>query len=208
MTPELSPSTSKPRSPWIPLLVAVIVFPFSAYGVFWGLFFVLGDLSEGWHSASFGDSSFARVIVFTPDDAGNGFAVELVPVVYTEHYTETHPRSTFLIPTERTKDVQQRLQDDLKLHWNDFDIKRISDHEEEIVIFFMDRTDDSFGSRYRATNDHVKLESYRYISDRGGIGVLLAAFVGTAVLHLLVIGGLLARAIYLWRKRARLSRIE
>jgi hypothetical protein len=64
----------------------------------------------------------------------------------------------------------------------------------------MDRTDDSHGSRYRATKDSVQLEGYRYVSDRGGMGIMLLAMLVTLALDIFVVGFFVVRVIYRRRK--------
>lgn len=97
--------------------------------------------------------------------------------------------------------VRERLESELKVSWSTFEIKPLAAGQEEVTLFFMDRADDSHGSRYKAGKDGVQLESYRYIGDRSGIGVVLFAMFVTFVIHALVLGGLLIRAIYAWRAR-------
>ena len=96
-----------------------------------------------------------------------------MPLSSTAHYVSAHPGSTFLIPIDRQAQVKPLLENNLKLSWNSFEIKQLADGGEEISFYFMDRTDDSHGSRYKASKDRVQLESYRYVSDRGGGAVIL-----------------------------------
>ncbi len=192
---------SASASRWIRVLVAILVLPISVYFVFWISLFALAELVEGWHPAWFGDTSYADVIVFLPGASPEDFAVELVPLSSTAQYVSAHPGSTFLIPIDRQAQVKQFLEKNLKLSWNSFEIRQLADGGQEISFYFMDRTDDSHGSRYKASKDHVQLESHRYASDRGGIGVLLLAMVVTVGLHILALGYFVARAIYRRRKR-------
>ena len=191
---------SKLRSPWAHLLIAILVSPITAYAVFWGSFYVIAELDEGWRPAWFGDTSNADILALNPDNSAQGFSAELVPISLTASYTTTHPGCTFLIPIERKDRIQERLTADLKLSWTTFEIKQLSDGQEEITLYFMDRTDDTHGSRYRASKDAVQLQSYRYISDRGGFVIILLAMFVTFATHVLVLGFLLIRAIYASRR--------
>ena len=190
---------SKPRSPWLPLIIALAAAPITICIVFWITFYVTARLSEGWCPAWFGNSSYAEIMVFTPDDSPDGYSVEFVPFSATKKYVAEHPGSTFLVPSEKQEQVKDRLATSLHLSWQTFEIKALADGE-EITLFFMDRTDDSHGSRYKAAKDSVQLESYRYISDRGGIGVLLLAVLLTSAVHILVFGSLLIRGLALARR--------
>jgi len=194
---------SRIRSPWMWLLIAIVVLPISSYGVFWISLYAIAELDEGWHPAWFGDSSNSQIIVLVPDNSPEGFSVELIPLSSVGNYRGEHPNATFLIPIDRQAQIQERLKSDLKLSWMTFEIKRLSDTEEEIAFYFMDRTDDSHGSRYKASKDSVKLESYRYISDRGGIGIVLLALLLTLIVNVFLLGYFIARAILLWRKNVR-----
>jgi len=146
-----------------------------------------------------GDSSYADIIVVSPDSSIAGFSVEMIPVSSVASYRASHRGATFLIPSDRQEELKMRLQDDLHLSWNTFEIKRISDRQQQITLYFMDRTDDSHGSRYMASSDGVQLQSYRYVSDRGGIGILLMAGFLTAAVHALVLAYFLFRAVR-WAK--------
>jgi hypothetical protein len=192
-------------SPWIHLLIAVVVTPISAYAVFWCSLHAMAKLDEGWHPTWLGDSSNAEIIVLTPDSSADGFSAQLIPVSTAANYAAEHPGCTFLIPIERKEQVQERLKNDRKLSWTSFDIKQVSAGQEEITLYFMDRTDDSHGSRYQASKDGVQLESYRYISDRGGIGIVFFAMFVSFFIHVFVLGFLLIRAVYLWRRKRRLQ---
>lgn len=192
---------SASASRWIRLLVAILILPVSVYFVFWISLFALADLVEGWHPAWLGDSSYADVIVFLPGASPEDFTVELVPLSSTAQYVSAHPGSTFLIPMDRQSQVKEFLEKNLKLSWNSFEIKQLPNSGQEISFYFMDRTDDSHGSRYKASKDRVQLESHRYVSDRGGVGILLLAMVLTAGVHILALGYFVARAIYRRRKR-------
>jgi hypothetical protein len=191
------------RPPWIWLLIALVALPIGSYIVFWASLYVIAGLSEGWHPAWFGDSSHAEIIVLVPDNSLDGFSSELIPVSSSREYLSSHPGSTFLIPMNRQDLVQERLKSNLKLSWTTFEIKRLSDGQEEITLYFMDRTDDSHGSRYRAMKDTVQLESYRYVSDRGGIGIVLMAMLVTLAFIVFILGCFVARAIYIRRKSRR-----
>jgi hypothetical protein len=125
-----------------------------------------------------------------------------VPLSSTAHYVSAHPGSTFLIPIDRQAQVKSLLENNLKLSWNSFEIKQLADGGEEISFYFMDRTDDSHGSRYKASKDRVQLESYRYVSDRGGGAVILLAMVISTAVHVLALG-FVTRGIY--RRRRKLS---
>ena len=193
----------KSGSAWTHLLIAVLITPFSALALFWGASYVIAELDEGWHPVWFGDSSNAQIIVLNPDQSADGFTIELIPVSLVANYRAAHPVCTFLIPLDRKDQVQKRLETDLKVSWSTFEIKPISEAQEEITLFFMDRADDSHGARYKARKDTVELESYRYVADRGGIGIVLFAMFITFAVHVLVLGVLLGRAIYLWRRSRR-----
>jgi hypothetical protein len=197
-------STVRPL--WIWLLIALVALPIGSYIVFWASLYAIAGLSEGWHPAWFGDSSYAEIIVLVPDNSLDGFSSELIPVSSSREYLSSHPGSTFLIPVNRQDLVRERLKNNLKLSWTTFEIKRLSDGQEEITLYFMDRADDSHGSRYRATKDTVQLESYRYVSDRGGIGIVLMAMLVTLAFIIFVLGCFVARAIYI-RRKSRRSRI-
>jgi hypothetical protein len=69
----------------------------------------------------------------------------------------------------------------------------------------MDRTDDSHGSRYQASKDRVLLESYRYVSDRGGGAVVLLAMLVTGAVHVLALGYFVTRAICRRRRKLPLE---
>jgi hypothetical protein len=183
------------NSRWIHFLIAIAVSPISGYVVFWLAFYGLAELTEGWHPAWFGDSSHAEVVVVLPDSSPEGFSAELIPLASVTDYSASHREATFLIPGDKQNQLKKRLQDDHKLSWNTFDIKQISDRQQEITLYFMDRTDDSQGSRYKATKNNVQLESYRYISDRGGMGIVLFAVLFSAGIHVVVLGYFLVRAV-------------
>lgn len=188
---------------WIPWLGAILALPISTYVVFWMSFYVLAELDEGWRPTWMGNSSYADILVITPDNSTTGYSVELIPVSSAASYRESHRGATFLIPTDRQEELKKRLQDDLHLSWNTFDVKRISDRQQEVTLYFMDRTDDSHGSRYKADSDGVQLERYRYISDRGGIGIVLIAMLLTAAVHAIVLVYCVYRAVR--RGRASVS---
>jgi hypothetical protein len=158
---------------------------------------------EGWHPAWFGDSSDAEIIVLVPDHSPEGFAAELIPVSSAANYPSAHPGSTFLIPVDQQNQVQERLKTNLKLSWTTFEIKKLSDRQEQITLYFMDQTDDSHGSRYRASNDTVQLERYRNVADRGAVGILFLAVLVTLVVNVFVLGYFVVRAIHLRRKNRR-----
>lgn len=194
-------STVRPL--WIWLLIALVALPTGSYIVFWASLYTIARLSEGWHPAWFGDSSFAEIIVLVPDSSPDGFSPELIPVSSSREYFSSHPGCTFLIPTDRQDLVREHLKNNLKLSWTTFEIKSLSEDQEEITLYFMDRTDDSHGSRYRATKQSVQLESYCYVSDRGGIGIVLIAMLVTLAVDTLVLGYFVVRAIYLRRKNRK-----
>jgi hypothetical protein len=191
------------RSPWKWLLIAVVVLPIGSYIVFWVSLYTIAELFEGWHPAWFGDSSYAEIIVLVPDNSPDGFSAALIPVSSSRDYFASHPGCTFLIPSDRQVQVQERLKNDLKLSWTTFEVTRLSDGQEQITLYFMDRTDDSHGSRYRATKDSVRLERYRYVSDRGGMGIMLLAMLVTLALNVFVVGFFVVRAIYRRGKNRR-----
>jgi hypothetical protein len=190
------------RSPWTWLLIAIFSLPIGSYVVFRISLYAIAELAEGWHPAWFGESSNAEIIVLVPDNSPEGSA-ELIPLSSARDYLCAHPGSTFLIPIDRQTLVQERLKTKLKLSWTTFEIRRLSDSQEQITLYFMDRTDDSHGSRYRATKDGVQLERYRYVSDRGGIGIVLMAMMVTLCLDVLVLGCFVVRAIYVRRRNLR-----
>ena len=198
---------SKLGSPWIHLLIAALVTPVTVYGIFRGSVYTIAQLDEGWHPAWWGNSSNAEIVVLNSDPSPEGFSVELIPVSTAATYAGEHRGSTFLIPIERKEQVQERLKNDLKLSWTTFEIDKVADGQEEITLYFMDRTDDSHGSRYKASKDGVQLESYRYVSDRGGVGIVLFAMFVTFFIHIFVLGFLLIRAVYIWRRKRRGRRI-
>ena len=185
------------------LVIAAVVTPLTAYLVFWGSVNVIARLDEGWRPAWLGNSSNADVLVFTADSSLEGFTATIVPIFNADGYRAEHPGCTFLIPAGRKSQLQERLRNDLKLSWTTFEIKTLADGQEEITLDFMDRTDDSHGSRYKATNNKVELESYRYVSDRGGIGIILLAMFMSFAIHVLVLGFLLGRAIFIERRKVR-----
>lgn len=197
---------SKLGSPWTHLLIAVLVTPITAFTFFWASVYVIAELDEGWHPAWFGNSSNAEVVVLSPDQSSEGFSVELIPVSTAANYVAEHRGCTFLIPMERKEQVQERLRNDLKLSWTTFEINRLDNGQEEITLYFMDRADDSHGSRYKASKDGVQLESYRYVADRGGVGIVFFAMFITFVVHALVLGFLLIRAVDIWRRKRRLEK--
>jgi len=192
----------KPRSPWMPLLIAVLISPVTGVVVYWLSLYAIATLADSWQPVWLGDSSYSQIIVLTSDHS-TGHAAELIPVYNAANYAAVRPGSSFLIPVDRKEEIQAQLKADLKLSSLTFDVKPLPDGQEEITLSFMDRTDDSYGSRYRASKDRVQLESYRYASDRGAIGVLLYAMILTVGIHMLVFGVLLVRAIYLWWRRRR-----
>ncbi len=191
----------KLSSPWTHLLIAVLVTPVTGVAVFWLSLYAIATLADSWQPVWLGDSSNAQIVVLTSDHSPGGLSAELIPLSNRAEYRSAHPGCTFLIPIDQKEKVQEQLKADLKLSWFTFDVKPISDGKEEITLYFMDRTDDSHGSRYKASHDSVQLESYRYAADRGAIGVLLYAMILTFGIHVLALGFLLVRAIYLWRKR-------
>lgn len=191
------------RLRWMPWLCAILALPISTYVVFWMSFYVLADLDEGWRPTWIGNSSYADILVITPDNSTTGYSVELIPVSSAASYRALHRGATFLIPTDRQEELKKHLQDDLHLSWNAFDVKRISDGQQEVTLYFMDRTDDSHGSRYKAASDGVQLERYRYISDQGGIGIVLIAMLLTAAVHAIVLVYCVYRAVR--RGRASVS---
>lgn len=197
----------KSGSAWTQLFIAVLVTPFSARGLFWASTYGIAAISEGWHPVWFGDSSNAQVLVLNPDQSPDGFSVELTPISFLTSYRVAHPGCTFFIPVDRQDQVQRRLETNLKVSTSTLEIKKVSAGEEEITLWFMDRTDDSYGSRYRANKDGVQLESYRYAGDRDGIGIVLFAMFVTFAIHVLVLGFLLARAIYWWRRSRRVAAV-
>jgi hypothetical protein len=197
----------KSGSAWTQLLIGVLVTPFSAVALFWGSSYGIAALSEGWHPVWFGDSSSAQVLVLNPDRSPDGFSVESTPVSLLAGYRAQNPGCTFLIPLDRKDEVQKRLETDLKLPTSTLEIKRLSAGEEEITLSFMDRADDSHGSRYKASKDGVQLESYRYAGDRDGIGIVLFAMFITFVIHVVGLGVLLGRAIFWWRRSRRVGAV-
>lgn len=138
-----------------------------------------------------------------PDNSPEGFYAELIPLSSARNYPSAHPGSTFLIPIDRQNQIQEQLKTNLKLSWTTFEIKRLSEGQEQITLYFMDRADDSHGSRYRASKERVQLESYRYVADRGGVGIVLLAILVTLSVSVFVLGYFVVRAIYLWRKNIR-----
>lgn len=98
--------------------------------------------------------------------------------------------------------MKKRFEDDLKLSWNTFEIKQISDGQQEITLYFMDRTNDSHGSRYKASKNSVQLEIW-YISDRGGMGVVAMAMLVSAAIQVISIGYFFVRAIRGTRGRSK-----
>ena len=199
------PVQRKAGSPWTPLLIAILATPVTGVVIFWTSLYGIAALSDSWHPVWFGDSSYAQIVVLNPADSQGSPSAELIAVSGAAAYSTSHPGCTFLIPIDRKDEVQERLKTDLKLSWFTFDIKPLADGQEEITLYFMDRTDDSHGSRYKASKDRVQLERYRYADDRGGIGVILFAMIFAFGIHVLVLGSLLVRAIYLWRKKRRLQ---
>jgi hypothetical protein len=199
-------ATNKLGSPWIHLLIAVLVTPFTGYAIFWGSLFGIAKLDEGWRPAWWGNSSNAEIVVLNSDQSPEEFSVQLIPVSTAATYAAEHRGSTFLIPIERKEQVRERLKNDLKLSWTTFEINKVADGQEEITLYFTDRADDSHGSRYKASKDSVRLESYRYISDRGAMGIVLLAMFVTFFTHIFVLGFLLIRALYIWRRKQRLEK--
>lgn len=193
---------------WMHFLIAIAVSPISAYGVFWISLYALAELSEGWHPAWFGDSSNAQIVVVVPDSSPEGFSVEMIPVSSVGGYTSSHREATFLVSADRQNQLKKRLENDLHLSWNTFEIKQIADGQQEITLYFMDRTDDSHGSRYKASKNSVQLESYRYISDRGGIGIVLMAMLASAAVQVIILGYFLIRAIRDPQRRLKTSVVD
>jgi hypothetical protein len=183
------------KSRWIHLVIAIAVSPISAYVIFWMALYVAAGLSEGWHPAWFGDSSNADIVVVLPDSSREGFSAEMIPVSTVAEYTASHREAKFLISADRQNQLKKRFEDDLKLSWNSFEVKQISDGQQEITLYFMDRTNDSHGSRYKASKNSVELEGYRYISDRGGIGIVLIAVLVSAAVQIAILAYFLVRAI-------------
>jgi len=194
---------STSRSLWIWLLVTILFLPIGSYIVFRVSLYAIAEWAEGWHSATSAESSNAEIIVLIPDNSLEGFSAELIPLSSARDYPSEHPGSTFLIPMGRQNLIKDRLQTSQNLSWTTFDINQRSDSQEQITLDFMDRTDDTHGSRYIATKDGVQLESCRYVSDRGGIGILFLAMVVTLGFDVLVLGFVVARVIYVRRKRLR-----
>jgi hypothetical protein len=198
---------STSRAPWIWLLVALLFLPFGSYVVFEISLYTIADWVEGWHSAGSAESSNAEIIVLVPekvsDNSPEGFSAELIPLSYARDYPSEHPGATFFIPIDRQNQIKERLQTTQKLSWTTFEIKNLSDSQEQITLDFMDRTDDTHGSRYKAAKGNVQLESYRYVSDRGGIGIVFLAMLVTLCLDVLVVGSVVGRAIHVRRKNLR-----
>jgi hypothetical protein len=192
----------KLSSPWTHLLIAVLIAPVTGVVVYWLSLYAIATWADSWQPVWLGDSSYAQIIVFS-SDRSTGRSAEMIPVSNAANYAAADPGATFLIPVDRTEQIQEQLKADLKLSWLTFDVKPLADGQQEITIYFMDRTDDSYGSRYKASKDRVQLESYRYAADRGAIGVLFYAMVLTVGIHMLVLGFLLLRAIYVWRRQRR-----
>jgi hypothetical protein len=194
---------SKDRYPWTWLLIAIVVMPFISYVVFWISIHVGAQLTEGWSPAWLGDSSSADIIVLVPDDSIEGFRPELIPLSSAGDYPSMHPGSTFVIGTDQQNQVEERLKADLKISWVTFEIKRLSDSQEQINFYYMDQTDDCYGSRYRASKDRVQLERYCHVADRGAWGIVLNAMLVTLAVNVVVLGYFVFRAISLWWRNLR-----
>src|SRR5690349_5841205 len=108
------------RSRWMHLVIALVASPVTGYAIFWISLVVGAQISEGWQPTWFGDSSYAEIMVYTHDNSAEGFSVEFIPLTSAHEYISTHPGSTFLVPIEQQKHIQDRLESDLKLHWNNF----------------------------------------------------------------------------------------
>jgi len=191
-----------PRSPWMPLLIAVLIAPVSGVAVYWLSLYAIATFADSWQPVWLGDSSYSQIIVLAPDQS-KGPSAELIPVYNAANYAALRPGSSFLIPVDRKEQIQEQLKTDLKLSWLTFDVKPLAEGRQEITIYFMNRTDESYGSRYRASKDRVELERYRYAADRGAIGILVYAMILTVGIHMVVFAVLLVRAIYGRRRRRR-----
>jgi hypothetical protein len=194
---------SKDRYPWGWLLIDIVVLPFISFGVFWISVSVGAQLTEGWNPAWFGDSSSAEIIVLVPDDSPQGFSPELIPFSSAGDYRSTHTGATFVIRSDQQNQVEERLKANLKLSWDTFEIKRLSDSQEQINFYYMDQVGDCYGSRYRASKDRVQLQSYRHVGDGGQMGIALLAVLVTLAVNVVVLGYFGFRAISLWRKNFR-----
>jgi hypothetical protein len=195
---------SKDRYPWTWLFIAVVILPFISYFVFWISLYAFGELLNGWIPAWFGDSSRAEIIVLAPDDSPEGFRPELITVSSAADYPSTHPGATFVIPRDRQNQVEERLKINLNLSWTTFEIKRLSDSQEQITWYYIyQESGDSSGSRYIASKDRVQLQSYRMEGDGGATGIGLLAWLVTLAVNVVVLGYFVLRAISLRRKNLR-----
>jgi hypothetical protein len=194
---------SKDRYPWTRLLIAIAVLPFISYAVCRISIHAIAQLDEGWNPAWFGDSSSAKIIVLEPEDSPEGFRPELIPFSSAGDYPSTHPGSTFVIPSNQQNKVEERLKTNLNISWDTFEVKRLSDSQEQINFYFIDQADDCYGSRYRASKDRVRLERYRYVGDRDEMGIVLIAVLVTLAVNVVVLGYFVFRAISLWWRNLR-----
>jgi hypothetical protein len=192
---------TKPRSPGTKLLFVLLLLPVTGYAVFWISLVSLASFFEGWHPSWLGEAPGTQVVVMAAGSPLEGGVVKLVPYATATAYVSAHPGSTFLIPIERVNEVKEQLTASLKIPSITLEVKPLRDGREEITLEYMDRADDSYGIRYKATRNAVELRSSRYAGDRDGIGVLLIAMGLTVLLHLMVIGYFAFRALYEWRRK-------
>jgi hypothetical protein len=195
---------STDRYPWTWLLTAIVVLPFISFLVFWYSLYAFDWMLNGWIPAWFGDGSHAEIIVLVPDDSPEGFRPELIPVLSAADYSSAHPGSTFVIPRDQQNQVEERLKTNLNLSWDTFEIKRLSDSQEQITLHSIyQQSGDSSGSRYIASKERVQLQSYRLEGDGGATGIGLLAWLVTLAVNVVVLGYFVLRAISLRRNNLR-----
>ena len=188
---------------WIAL--AVILIPLSAYVVFYTTVMVLAFWTESWHAASRESAASADVIVRTSGPPNSADSIQLVPFRDAETFVKDHPGATFLIARGWEDSVVARLMRTPEgLPSASIKTKWVADTIEQITLEYMSRADDTEGSRYIATPNHVALQQVRHVGDRDGMGIVIAAIVVTPLVQLFGAIGAIVWAVRRRRKaRAR-----
>jgi hypothetical protein len=187
---------------WERLLAILLLFPVSVFVFFWISCFFLAQWDEAWRPAWLGDGAGAEAIVILPADLPAGFSADLIPFSQANDFAHAHPDSTFLIPLDRQKEVEEQLKSRLKLASLLIEAAQLPNGSERISIEDMDRADDSHGTRYDASKSSVRLTAYRFVGDRDAIGVMLGAMALSALLNVIALLCAVAWLIYRWRKQS------
>lgn len=79
-------------------------------------------------------------------------------------------------------------------------MKQLPGGAQQISIEDMDRTDDTHGTRYEASQTGLRLIRYRFVGDRDAMGVVLAAVALSFLLNSIALVCVAGWFIYRWRK--------